>query len=106
MAKTRRRDIDTTQWRKLRVEILKRDGYICYLCGGDGADSVDHLIARVHGGSTFDRENLRAAHKVCNSRKGAKQAFFSDNSLTPPAFVNSSLRDTTSHQPPSPFQKP
>jgi hypothetical protein len=106
MAKTKRRDIDTVEWRKLRKAILIRDGYICWICGGDGADSVDHLEARVHGGATFDRDNLAAAHKVCNSRKGAKKGFFSGSELTPPAFVKSSLPNTRGERPLSPFQKP
>ena len=80
------RELGTGRWKKLRIEILKRDGYICWICGGDGADSVDHLISRHDGGNIWDRDNLAAAHKICNSRKGKKNAFFSGNTPTPPAF--------------------
>ena len=30
-------------FKKLRLEILHRDNYVCYYCGND-ADTVDHLI--------------------------------------------------------------
>jgi 5-methylcytosine-specific restriction endonuclease McrA len=107
MPTTRKRnELASGKWKKLRIEILARDGYICSICGGDGADTVDHIVARVHGGDIWDRENLAAAHKSCNSRKGAKKAFFSEGLATPPAFLDSSLPKTTSTKPTSPFQKP
>jgi 5-methylcytosine-specific restriction endonuclease McrA len=59
----------TNKWRQLRVQILARDNSICWLCGGAGADSVDHLIARDDGG-TDAADNLRAAHVGCNARRG------------------------------------
>lgn len=62
-------DIYSYEWQETRKRILKRDGYICYLCGGPGAQSVDHIIARANGG-TNDDSNLAAAHSLCNSRKG------------------------------------
>jgi len=49
-----------------RRRILERDLYLCWLCGGPGADSVDHVIPRVQGGTNEDA-NLRAAHLGCNS---------------------------------------
>jgi len=58
-------------WRRISRAVLARDGYVCYLCGGDGANTVDHVIAKENGG-TDDPSNLRAAHLVCNSSKGAK----------------------------------
>ena len=75
------RELGTKRWKNLRHEILVRDGYICWICGGDGADSVDHLVARAEGGDIWDRDNLAAAHKICNSRKG-KKAFFSGSKAT------------------------
>jgi 5-methylcytosine-specific restriction endonuclease McrA len=62
----------TTRWRKLRRYVLARDGYICWLCGKPGADSVDHVIPRARGG-TDDLSNLKAAHNnPCNRTKGTK----------------------------------
>ena len=100
------KELSTRRWKVLRKEILIRDGYICWICGGDGADTADHLIARKNGGAPFDRDNLAAAHKSCNSRKGARNAVFSAGKATPPAFVNSSLPDTRTTMPQSPFLKP
>jgi 5-methylcytosine-specific restriction endonuclease McrA len=53
-------------YQRKRERILARDGYICWLCGLPGADSVDHVTPRVRGGDDSD-ENLRAAHGRCNS---------------------------------------
>ena len=78
------RELGTKRWKNLRYEILVRDGYICYLCGGDGADSVDHITSRKDGGDIWDRDNLAAAHKVCNSKKGARpiKGVFSGSAAT------------------------
>lgn len=62
-------DIHSSEWRETRLRILIRDNYTCYICGGPGAMSVDHVIARYNGG-TDDDSNLAAAHSLCNSRKG------------------------------------
>jgi 5-methylcytosine-specific restriction endonuclease McrA len=57
-------------WARKRAGVLKRDGGICGICGGSGADTADHLIPVVAGGDdTY--ANLRAAHRVCNSKRGA-----------------------------------
>ena len=73
----------TAQWKKLRLSVLSRDGYICAYCGQD-ATTVDHVVAVARGGDMFDRENLVACCKICNSAKGAKSdAFFLQQSSTP-----------------------
>jgi 5-methylcytosine-specific restriction endonuclease McrA len=58
-------------YQKKRARILARDGYVCWLCGQPDADSVDHVVPRVHGGDDTDA-NLRAAHLRCNSSRGAR----------------------------------
>ena len=50
-----------------------RDRGICWLCGGPGATSADHVIALADGGSNFP-SNLRAAHPHCNYAKNAKRS--------------------------------
>ena len=70
----------------ITVESLyKRDGGICYLCGkqcrmddyitkekifiaGDWYPSIDHIIPLAKGGE-HSWENVRLAHRICNSRK-------------------------------------
>lgn len=64
---------------KLRFELYGRDGWACLLCGdpidqdahwnGNLAPSLDHIVPRSLGGS-HDPENLRTAHRACNSARG------------------------------------
>jgi 5-methylcytosine-specific restriction endonuclease McrA len=65
---------------KLRLEIYERDGWNCHICSApvdreahfneNLAPSLDHLKPRSMGG-THEPENLKTAHRVCNSVKGA-----------------------------------
>ena len=59
--------------KKLRFEVLKRDGFACQYCG-QGAPHVvlhvDHVIPVSRGG-TNDPDNLVAACESCNSGKRA-----------------------------------
>ena len=50
--------------------MLDRCGDICHLCGGPGADTVDHIQARALGG-TDALDNLAPAHRFCNTGRGA-----------------------------------
>ncbi|HEU5279977.1 MAG TPA: HNH endonuclease signature motif containing protein [Gaiellaceae bacterium] len=47
----------------------------CWLCGGpftvDDPAVADHVVPRLYGGSD-DETNLRAAHRSCNGRRGAR----------------------------------
>lgn len=45
--------------------VLGHYGTRCHLCGGEGADSPDHVIPRSKGG-THALENMRPAHRACN----------------------------------------
>ena len=61
--------------------LADRDGPRCWLCGNDvdprapagsrEAGSVDHVVPRAKGGGNED-DNLRLAHRVCNSRRGSR----------------------------------
>ena len=65
-----------------RVSILERDGYVCWLCGeatrpdvesqDDKYPTLDHVVPRSRGGSD-DPSNLRCAHRLCNSLRGAPE---------------------------------
>jgi hypothetical protein len=55
-------------------EIYKRDNGICHLCDRwvpRSEASRDHVRPRHHGGKTT-WENIRLAHRDCNSRRGHK----------------------------------
>jgi 5-methylcytosine-specific restriction endonuclease McrA len=45
----------------VRQRILRRDGRVCYLCGHDDADQVDHIVPVMDGG-TDDDANLASIH--------------------------------------------
>jgi hypothetical protein len=46
---------------KLRERVFNYYGTTCWLCGQEGADTIDHLVMISKGGSN-DLENLRPAH--------------------------------------------
>ena len=75
----------TSHWKKLRLQVLKRDAYTCAYCG-DVANEVDHRIAKVKGGEDT-HDNLVAACRRCNIQKKDKdEAVFLARRSTPPAF--------------------
>lgn len=60
-------------WRKVRLLILRRDGYRCQIqgpgCTGH-AGTVDHITSLHQGGARLDPANLQAACGHCNYGKG------------------------------------
>jgi 5-methylcytosine-specific restriction protein A len=57
-------------WQALKLTILKRDEYTCYVCGLAGADEVDHIIPVGEGGAKRDPSNLGAIHaEPCHEEK-------------------------------------
>jgi 5-methylcytosine-specific restriction endonuclease McrA len=55
-----------------RREVLARDRHTCQYCGRQGSDlTLDHILPR-HRGGGHSWENLVAACKSCNHRKGGK----------------------------------
>lgn len=57
------------RWRKVRVRILRRDGWLCQIRGPEclgEATEVDHIVPWRTGGAWYDEDNLRAACRPCN----------------------------------------
>jgi hypothetical protein len=57
-----------------RIEVLKRDGHTCYLCGGWLSVhelNIEHVVP-LHRGGSHTYNNIRLAHARCNSRKGKR----------------------------------
>jgi 5-methylcytosine-specific restriction endonuclease McrA len=57
-----------------RDEIIARDGQSCYLCGKEVSIhdlTLDHVLALANGGS-HTPDNIRIAHRSCNSKKGTR----------------------------------
>lgn len=80
-----------TQARRRACAAVERTQTNCHLCGLPipmGANrqtdpygfSVDEVIPRSKGGSATDMGNLRAAHRICNSRR-------SNRPITPTLLV-------------------
>lgn len=93
--------IKSRRWRKLREQILARDGGVCYLCGSP-ATQVDHVVPRaVAPDRVFDPSNLRAACARCNARKGASH----DRPLIAEMEARGTFSEvgTVTHAPPSPL---
>lgn len=55
---------------KKRLEVIARDGMVCYLCGEpiDNAPVIEHKTPASRGG-TANLDNLAVAHQSCNIRK-------------------------------------
>lgn len=75
-------------WQRIKARVIRRDGGICHICGGTGADSADHLIPYSQGG-TNHLSNLAAVHHDveprCNRRRGSRSIEQVRNELTPAA---------------------
>lgn len=67
--------LESYEWRRVRMEVLKRDGARCACCGATPADGVrmhvDHIKPRRHYPSlALDKMNLQVLCEVCNHGKG------------------------------------
>lgn len=49
------------KWMEIREQVFRLHGDICWLCGGDGADTVDHILPLASGGGN-ELDNLMPAH--------------------------------------------
>ncbi|CAN5460603.1 MAG: HNH endonuclease [Chloroflexi bacterium] len=69
-----------------RREIFIRDRYTCQYCGRGTHDlTLDHVVPR-HRGGAHSWDNLVAACKTCNHRKGGKMLDEARMHLLRPAF--------------------
>jgi 5-methylcytosine-specific restriction endonuclease McrA len=65
------RRYNSSRWKPLRLQILKRDDHICQYCSGK-ADRVHHVIAWRRDPSQqswFDPDNPKAICNGCNARQ-------------------------------------
>ena len=94
---------NTRLFRKQRLRVLDRDGWVCVYCGAP-AEHADHVIPKVRGGDD-SLENLVAACKSCNLRKGKKsEAVFLGQTATPSVFSFNLHTETTSPSLSGPFE--
>ncbi len=75
--------------KRLRFEILKRDGFRCSYCGATPDVSglhVDHIIPRANGG-TDEPANLTASCQSCNSGKSDRELHETSGAVSQPVSV-------------------
>jgi len=81
-----RKRLSGEKLQKLRKQVFTYYGEQCWLCGGDGADTIDHIIPVADGGDD-SLDNLRPAHgrksKICTGNFSRKRTQEWDVSPTP-----------------------
>ncbi|GAA2629679.1 HNH endonuclease [Streptomyces axinellae] len=60
--------------RALKKRVAQRDHGCCYMCGGEDADELEHIVPVSQGGSPRDLDNLGLAHVECHREKTAREA--------------------------------
>ena len=65
----------TSHWRRVKAQVIARDGGVCRLrlpgCTIQ-ATTADHIIPWLQGGGWYDLSNLRAACDHCNKVRGGQ----------------------------------
>lgn len=59
----------TAQWKAVRHQAKRRDGWACVKCGARGRLEVDHITPLRDGGAPYDLSNLQSLCAKCHSRK-------------------------------------
>ena len=86
------------RWKKLRLQILKRDDHTCGYCGDPQAHTVDHIQpVAVRPDLAYDPSNLVACCKKCNSEKR-------DQIMTRTSWIRPSYRQRLRTMPSAPSQ--
>lgn len=73
-APERRRYSDTAEYRRVRAEVLERDGLVCAYCTDAIAEAdlvLAHVVSHDDGGA-FDTDNVVPAHRDCNAAAGKR----------------------------------
>ena len=91
----KRRDVSD----KLKLRVLRRDGYTCVYCGETGQDAnleIDHRVALSNGGDNHI-SNLYTACQECNRKKGAQTWDVKDVKQEHNYFYRPTYRDPTEY---------
>lgn len=64
------------QWVDKRLDILKRDAFMCVMCGGE-ANLVHHVVeVRVDFDKRLDDDNLQSVCRSCHNKIDHKKVYF------------------------------
>src|SRR5262249_44818599 len=78
--RARRQDLTTTDWKRVRSEIIERDGTICHYCKRDCSDdpTVDHVDSVFCGGAENHPAHLLVACPGWKRPKGGRPKWGGD----------------------------
>ena len=65
--------VNQRQWRKRRLQILDRDGWVCAHCSKHGKMEVDHIKPLDDGGEMYDASNLQSLCASCHWEKSRSE---------------------------------
>jgi 5-methylcytosine-specific restriction protein A len=60
--------------RALKRRVMTRDNGCCYICGGEGAEELEHKTPISQGGAPRDLDNLGVVHAACHAIKSKREA--------------------------------
>ncbi|GAA0637322.1 hypothetical protein GCM10009535_12080 [Streptomyces thermocarboxydovorans] len=60
--------------RALKRQVMVRDNGCCYICGGEGAEELEHKVPISRGGAPRDLDNLGVVHASCHEGKSRQEA--------------------------------
>ncbi len=99
-----RHNNNSSEFKKQRLRVLRRDQHTCTYCGAPGANHCDHIVAKVDGGGD-EMENLTTSCAACNQRKGRQSvAFFLGSTSAPTVPPDTLSPSTTSPRLAGPFE--
>lgn len=97
MSSSLKRSGSTSKWRKLREQVLFRDGRMCVICGADEKLQVDHIVERQHGG-TDHMDNLQTLCETCHKSKTGGLFYNHGTPPTPPVLLSPKSGQIGHHQ--------
>ncbi|WP_022684594.1 HNH endonuclease [Sphingobium bisphenolivorans] len=78
----------TEQWKAVRLQAKRRDGWKCVQCEAKGRIEVDHIKPIRDGGAPYDLQNLQCLCVQCHSRKTRVEVGLAEMSPARAAWKN------------------
>lgn len=97
MSSSLKRSGSTSRWRKIREQVLFRDGRMCIQCGSEDGLQVDHIVERQHGGGD-QLDNLQTLCSTCHKSKVGGLFYTAPTPPTPPVLLSPQKGQIGHHQ--------